>query len=70
MIIFKGDKTFTTKIDNCARCCQTHLNLEFKEIYNPKDYSHFAMCPNTNQPILLSIVDKIEVWSDKEKKWI
>jgi len=38
----------------CARCEQNHYLLEFFPFtnHNP-NYSHFAYCPNTKEPILL-----------------
>lgn len=37
----------------CARCGNDHDELVFEPLDNHETYSHFAMCPLLNQPILL-----------------
>ncbi len=45
--------TFKTDIHKCARCGKTHESIEFIPLLNaPEDASHFAMCPETHQPII------------------
>lgn len=51
-------------IEKCPRCNETHINLECQELTNPKSgftytkdgnllvLDKFAICPNTNQPII------------------
>lgn len=52
-------KKNTLKIDvqRCARCGQNHTLLVFKPMNDHDTYSHFAMCPTTDQPVLLYIQD-------------
>lgn len=46
-------------VDDCARCGQAHDGLAFKPLTNPIESSlfesltHWAMCPELDQPILL-----------------
>lgn len=41
------------KLDDCARCGKTHALITFLPLKNaPPDTTHYAMCPDTNQPIL------------------
>jgi hypothetical protein len=43
-------------VRHCARCDKTHMALSFMPLSNPPpDVSHWAMCPQTHQPILLTI---------------
>ena len=65
-------KSFTTDIYNCARCGQDHKQMEFKPLVSPVRHhiteqvesTHWAMCPNSLQPVLclasstLGIVEK------------
>jgi hypothetical protein len=45
-------------ISNCARCGGNHQDLEFQELKQPHDpegpenYTHWAMCPTLDEPIL------------------
>jgi ribosomal protein S27AE len=49
-----------TDVKECARCGQDHAGITFTELINPGLVSHFAMCPVTNQPILMAIHDESE----------
>jgi hypothetical protein len=41
-------------IKNCARCGGMHANVLFKSFTRPPDkYSYFAICPTTQEPILM-----------------
>lgn len=41
-------------VRNCARCKGNHDLLEFVPLECPSDeWTHFAMCPSNNQPIML-----------------
>lgn len=57
-------------VDKCARCGKNHSNLKFTRIYNLIRYTHWCMCPNVNQPILLEIVEKVEYWDKENNKWV
>jgi len=47
----------TISLSNCARCGGAHEQLEVKPLDNPPDrYTHFAMCPISQQPIMVKIV--------------
>jgi hypothetical protein len=52
-------KEFTTdEIINCARCGEKHIGVVFKpftkqiNISEDEFYTHWAMCPKLNEPIL------------------
>jgi hypothetical protein len=41
-------------IKNCARCGGDHVNMLFKSFgRKPDRYSHFGICPTTQEPILM-----------------
>ena len=45
-------------ITNWARCGDIHPQLEFHEFTVPSgEYTYWALCPNTGQPILMEIVE-------------
>jgi hypothetical protein len=47
-------------LENCARCGGRHEGLSFEPLDRPHgDLTHFAMCPTTKQPILMSV--KVDV---------
>lgn len=48
-------------ISNCARC-QKHHEIEFKPLTHPnKEWTHWSICENSNEPVMLSITkDKKE----------
>ena len=44
-------------VKSCARCGNNHDKLPFELLNNPTDeFNHWGMCPKTNQPILLAIM--------------
>ena len=50
-------------INNCARCGETHVDLEFSKLTRPMidaKHTHWAMCPTVNEPIMLRIVASID----------
>jgi hypothetical protein len=54
-----------TTIRNCARCGGTHEDIEMKTITRPVlicniMFNYFAMCPNTNEPIVIEVKEKPE----------
>lgn len=51
------DGNVQTSIVNCARCNNNHEDIIFTPLTNGIRYSHFAMCPVINQPILMYIID-------------
>ncbi len=45
-------------VENCARCGKNHRNLEFNRFTRVcKDFTHWAMCPVTRQPVMLQAID-------------
>ncbi len=43
-------------VKRCQRCGEDHDNLEFVPLFNPADdFTHWTMCPKTNQPVTLAI---------------
>jgi len=47
-------------IEECARCGLNHKSLDFNELTNAGEWTHWVMCPETNQPILLKILLDVE----------
>lgn len=41
----------------CARCGESHYDLEFQPLTRPTEWSHWAPCPTNGEPIMLKIVD-------------
>lgn len=55
MTVHKWER-FTIDVDGCARCGGEH-RVEFREFARPAgQYTHWASCPETGDPILLEIV--------------
>lgn len=52
-------KPFTATVRGCARCGENHTApIYFRPFTNlPKDITHFGMCPTTDEPILMQVVD-------------
>ena len=44
-------------VSNCARCGFNHDLIEFKPMPNSSAFTHWGMCPNTESPILMQVVD-------------
>jgi hypothetical protein len=43
-------------VRHCARCDGEHITLRFTSLANPPDgITHWAMCPQMHQPILLTV---------------
>ena len=41
---------------NCSRCDGSHDDVMFQPFTKPSDaYTHWAMCPTTNEPIVMSL---------------
>jgi hypothetical protein len=50
--------TIRTTVSNCARCGGTHENLKFTQLSGGPigdQYTHWATCPKTGEPIALLI---------------
>lgn len=46
--------SFRIDVINCARCDKTHLYQLFVPFTNPPiGFTHFAICPTCNEPILM-----------------
>jgi len=60
-----------TDIVNCARCGEDHAGMEFQEFVQKPDtgHTHWAMCPEIEQPILLVIVNTPVPWEKAFAKW-
>jgi hypothetical protein len=54
------------KVDvrRCARCRGDHNKLHFKKLIFPieahEEYTHFALCPKNNQPILMRVYEQTD----------
>lgn len=54
------------KLENCARCGGTHLDLTFKLLTQPVHsdddggaaYTHWATCPTNGEPVLMKILQR------------
>lgn len=45
----------TTTLTRCARCGQEHVDLVFQPLTQPQEeWSHWAPCPATQEPIMLA----------------
>lgn len=48
----------TISLPRCARCLGPHADLIVERLHNPSDeWTHWAMCPSTLQPILVRYVE-------------
>jgi hypothetical protein len=55
--IMKSKLIEIVKVTGCARCGKTHKNLKFKPFDKKfRDFTHWVLCPNSLDPILLKIV--------------
>lgn len=49
--------TMNYDIRSCARCGGDHDDIAFKMFARPAgEISHWAMCPKTNEPLLLKVI--------------
>ena len=58
-------------VRKCARCNGNHDAVLFKEFTIPPDdieYTHYGLCPDSREPILLSIVENDEDVSPPKNK--
>lgn len=48
-------ETVKRNVESCTRCGQAHEAVEYRPLSNPPDWiSHWAPCPKTGEPMLLS----------------
>lgn len=53
----KFPEVFYVTIRDCARCGDNHDNLMFQRFqYPPDDFDAWGMCPDTNEPILMTVL--------------
>lgn len=43
----------TINVNNCARCAGNHNNLRCEPLSHPTTHTHYAICPVTEEPILV-----------------
>lgn len=61
MAILTNEPTMIVKVYSCARCTRDHSDIEFKPFHlntisDPSgDYTHWAACPISNEPVLLRV---------------
>jgi hypothetical protein len=50
-------------ITNCARCGGDHPDLVFTKLARPilDEYTHWAACPKTGEPVIMQITDDVAV---------
>ena len=54
------------KIRNCARCGGSHIHVPIQRFSQPcRTHTHFATCPTTREPILVTVEDADESPSPK-----
>ncbi len=54
------------KVTGCVRCAKNHCCLTFKKFRHGsvEGYDYWAICPNTQEPILMRIMTEQEItWS-------
>lgn len=52
-----ADRPFTTDVEDCARCGGDHEIVASPFTRPPENYSHYAVCPETEEPILVAVLD-------------
>jgi len=63
----------TTDVKRCARCGKDHEKIAFKKLTIAGRYSHWAPCPENQEPIMMRVVEmdmampKIEQESGAER---
>jgi hypothetical protein len=45
-------------VDDCSRCGFRHGGLTMRALLNDARFTHWTMCPVTNQPVLARIFEK------------
>lgn len=57
----KTNVTYKT-LTGCARCTGTHHDLTFQPLLQPVEgrFTHWAMCPVVDEPIMLETVETME----------
>jgi len=43
----------SVKIHGCARCGYDHDSIQLYELTNPTNWTHWATCPRTDEPIMI-----------------
>ena len=44
------------KVENCARCKCKHEGITLEQLDNPREYTHFYICPTKKQPVLIKLL--------------
>jgi hypothetical protein len=53
-----SEDSFFVSVTNCARCGETH-DIRFTRFQRPSgDWTHWGMCQQTGEPVLLKIVEE------------
>jgi len=55
------------QVNACARCGGDH-NLAFRQFERKSKYTHWAMCPQSSEPIVLKIVEVDTVNGERHKQ--
>lgn len=64
-MVFVNEKYFKSfthvRVTDCARCGEDHGDLHMLHFKNPpvlseEAFTHYAICPNSGEPILMKIV--------------
>jgi hypothetical protein len=64
-------ESFESSVKHCARCGEDHEEVQFEPftrfVPDPDgDYTQWALCPTTGEPILLRFVDNLGDADDDE----
>lgn len=54
-MVFKGPQIVIGEVEGCARCGETHLDMQFTKLNNGGEWQWWGMCPTTRQPVFMSI---------------
>lgn len=55
------EQSFRVDLGSCARCGQDHDDLRFdplSQAHDDDEWSHWASCPETDEPVLLMIMEE------------
>lgn len=57
----RDNPCFYTDVGTCARCQADHQHILFHQFEYPADrFTHWAICPTTGEPILMTVKPETE----------
>lgn len=54
--MFGNPDDLTLKLEACPRCQGVHEGVTFKPFKEADEFTHWAFCPQTSEPVLLMLV--------------